>query len=100
VVGEKGYPSLPHSQAFDGPLRQIGPLAADSIKSKIQSIKPGQLTSPFVVRAADSTSNPKSTAESYFLVVQLDSKSGGGNGMTFQQELDQAKKQLGYKVYV
>lgn len=100
TVGEQAYPSLYHSQVFDGTLSTVGPLAAGSITSKINNIKPGQLTAPFVVRAQDSAYNPKSMTDSYYLVVQLDSKSGGTGNLTFQQELDQAKKQLGYKINV
>ncbi len=51
TVGEQAYPSLYHSQAFDGTRSQVGPLAASSITSKVNSIKPGQLTAPFVVQA-------------------------------------------------
>lgn len=100
VVGEKGYPTQQHSGPFNGPLEQIGLLAARSIRSEITSMKAGQFSKPFVVRSSDSLTDRKSTAESYFLVVRMDKASGGNSDMTFQQELAQAKKHFGYKVNV
>lgn len=99
VVGEKAYPSLSHSSTFDGPLSQIDLLNAYTIYQKVNAIKPGQTTGPFVVRVSSSMYDG-STAESYFLVVRLDSRSGGDGSMDFQQALAQAKQKLGYKVYV
>ncbi len=101
AVGEKSYYSTQqHSGSFNGPLKQIGLLVARSIRSRIASMKPGQLSQPFVVRASNSATDPNSTAESYFLVVRMDKISGGHNGMSFQLELAQAKKHYGYKVNV
>lgn len=100
VVGTKGYPTQSHSTSFNGSLSQNNLLSADSIRGKITSIKPGETTKPFVVRSSSSMYD-KSTAESYFLVVRLDKKSGGNNSNTsFPQLLSQKKQQLGYKVNV
>lgn len=101
MVGEKSYYSTQqHSGSFNGPLKQIGLLAAKSVRSKITSMKAGELSKPMIVRASNSATDQSSTAESYFLVVRMDKVSGGGNSMTFQQELAQAKKHYGYKVNV
>ncbi len=101
MVGENSYYSTQqHSSSFNGPLKQIGLLVARSIRGKITSMKPGQLSSPFVVRVSNSATDQNSTAESYFLVVRMDKVSGGGSDATFQQQLAQAKKHYGYKVNV
>lgn len=94
------YSTQQHSGSFNGPLKQIGLLVAKSIRSKVTSMKPGQLSAPFVVRASNSATDQNSTAESYYLVVRMDKVSGGDNSTTFQQELAQAKKHYGYKVNV
>lgn len=104
VVGEKAYASLSHSGAFDTSSTSVqrnGLLGAASIRQQISNIKPGQTSKPFAVRVSNSI-NPKSkaTAESYFLIVKMDSSAGGHSNVNFEQELDQAKQQLGYKVYV
>lgn len=100
VVGKKAYATQQHSSSFDGPLKQIGLLVARSIRTKVTSMKPGQLSQPFVVQVSDSATDQTSTAESYFLVVRMDKVSGGGSDMTFQQELAKAKKHFGYKINV
>ncbi len=100
VVGEKAYPTQTHSGLFDGPLSQNNALAVKSIRGKLQSIKLHKLTPPFAVKTQNSAYNKKSTVETYYLVVWLDSRSGGDSNLSFLQELAQAKKQLGYKVNV
>lgn len=101
VVGQNSfYSTQQHSGPFNGPIGQVGLLAAHSIRDKVTSMKAGTLSKPFVVRVSNSATDANSTAESYFLVVQMDKVSGGSNGMTFDQQLKQAKKQLGYKVNV
>lgn len=101
AVGEKAYPTLPHSGAFDtlSKSRRNGLIQTDSIRQKINDIKPGQTSKPFVVSVANSI-NDDSMAESYFLVVKIDSSAGGNSGMSFEQEIAQAKQKLDYKVYV
>lgn len=99
VVGEKAYDTLPHSSAFDTSLSPNAILSTRTIREKINSIKAGETTAPFVVRTSDSETG-NSTAESFFLVVQMDKTSGGNSKISFQQELTEAKKKLGYKVYV
>ena len=99
VVGEKAYPSQTHSGAFDGRISQINFLAAQSIRQKVTSIKPGQLTKPFVV-AVSASSTDDSTQDSYFLVVKMDKVSGGHGKISSEQAFQQAKTKLGYKVNV
>lgn len=93
------YSTQQHSGSFNGPLKQIGLLAARSIRSRVAAMKPGELSKPFVVRVSNSATDQNSTAESYYLVVRMDKVSGGSN-MSFQQELAQAKKHYGYKINV
>lgn len=101
MVGEKSYYSTQqHSGSFNGPLNQIGLLAARSIRGTVTGMKPGQLSKPFVVRVTNSSTDQNSTAESYFLVVRMDKTSGGESNITFQQELAQAKEHFGYRVNV
>lgn len=96
----KIYKNQPHSGDFDGPLNQYNAFSAPGLKQKIADMKPGEITKPFVVRVADSATDPSSTAESYFLVVRLDKASGGHSKVDFPQALQQAKKRMGYKVNV
>lgn len=101
-VGDRAYPTLTHSGSFDTSspyVRQNGLIQASSIQKQIHSIKPGQISKPFVVRVSNSIDGT-ATAESYFLVVKMDSSRGGNNGMSFAQELERAEKRLGYKVNV
>ncbi len=99
VVGEPAYPAQSHSGPFDGRISQVNLLAANSIRQKVIHIKPGQTTKPFAVPvSASSTDN--SMQDSYFLVVEMDQISGGHGTTSFQQELQQAQKKLGYKVNV
>ena len=100
VVGKEAYVTQQHSGSFSGTLGQIGLLSARSIRSKLSAMKAGQLSEPFVVRVSNSSTDSSSTAESYFLVVQMDKVSGGSSGMTFEQQLAQSKKSLGYKINV
>lgn len=99
VVGEKAYPSQAHSGAFNGRLSQINLLSAMSIRQKLRNIKPGETTMPFAVPVSASSSNG-SLQDAYYLVVKMDNVSGGHGKVDFQQELQQAKKKLGYKVNV
>jgi len=99
VVGLKGYATQTQSGTFNGPLDQNGLLSATSIRKYMESLKPGQITKPFVVRSSSSMYD-KSTAESYYLMVELDKKSGGNSKISFSQELSQAKKKYGYKINV
>lgn len=95
------YLSQPHSTAFDGPLSQISLLSAPTIRDKLTSMKAGELSEPFAVAVSNSATDPKSTVESYFLLVKMDQVPGGkSTDMTFQQELAKDKKQLGYKINV
>jgi hypothetical protein len=101
-VGEYAYGALPHSGAFDtsspyqGRNSLIGPAAA---VGQIRKMKPGQISKPFVVSVSNSFET-KSSAESYFLVIRLDSASGGQSDLSFAEYLAQAKHKLDYKIYV
>jgi len=99
VVGEQAYPTQTHSGQFDGRLSQINLLAAQSIRKKVTNIKQGETTRPFVVPVSASSTND-SLQDSYYLVVQMDQVSGGHGKVSFEQELQQAKKKLGYKINV
>lgn len=99
VVGESAYQTLSHSGSFDTSKNQASLLQPVSAQEQIRGLKAGQISKPFVVRVSDSADG-NSTAESYFLVVKMDSISGNPNGMSFDQYLAQEQKQLGYKVYV
>lgn len=99
VVGLEGYATQTQSGTFSGSLNQNGLLGATSIRPYLESLKPGQITKPFVVRASSSM-HDKSTAESYYLMIELDKKSGGTSKVSFSQELNQAKKKYGYKINV
>lgn len=100
VVGEKAYPTQSHSESFDGPLSQSNLLNAKSIRHKLQNVKLHKVTSPFVVKTPNSAYDKNSTAATYYLVVRIDERSGGGYDMNFPKELAQAKKELGYKINV
>lgn len=101
-VGEAGYPTLTHSGQFDtsSPYSAQGKLIqTKSIQPKIQAMRAGEISKPFVVKVSNAIDN-SSTAESYFLVVHMKSTSGGNHSTSFNEELMQYKKQLGYKVNV
>lgn len=99
VVGEKAYPALSHSGSFDTSIESNGLVVVDSTKPTLNQLNSGDISKPFVVRVSNSA-NDDSTAESYFLVVQMDEKSGGGGNADFSQYIEEAKQRLGYKIYV
>ena len=99
-IGEKAYPSLPHSGSFDtsnGP--NYAALKPASIRQKINDIRDGEMTKPFVVRVGNSLEGD-STAESYFLVLDMEKSSHSYTSVYFTQYLEQAKQKYGYKIYV
>lgn len=98
VVGEKIYPALSHSGSFNTSISSNGLVVLDSTKPTLNQLNSGDISKPFVVKVSNSANND-STAESYFLVVQMDEKSGGGN-TDFSQYIEEAKQRLGYKIYV
>lgn len=99
-IGLKAYPSLSHSGLFDTSSAPNPVLSVVSIRQKINSIKAGETTKPFVVRVGVSLGDPNKTAESYFLVVKIDETSGSYTGENFSQYLEQVKTRLGYEVNV
>lgn len=99
VLGKKAYSSLPHSGSFDTSKELNGTLWAASIRQRVNNLKAGETTKPFVVRVANST-DAKTTVESYFLVVRMDETSGSYSGMDFKDYLEQSQQRLGYKVNV
>lgn len=99
VVGKKAYPSLSHSGSFDTSINPNGLVVVNSSREILNQLTTGEISKPFVVRASNSSSDKNSTAESYFLVVQLDQKSGGGN-TDFDKYIEEAKQRLGYKLYI
>lgn len=99
VVGETEYPSLPHSGSFDTSLASDGLINSEFVKQQINEIAPGQISEPFAVKVSNSV-DYDSFIDSYFLVIKLDESSGGRDGIDFQQELEQAKDELRYEVYV
>ncbi len=104
-VGLKAYQTLPHSGPFDTSNIYLGAnalIAPQSIQAIMGDMKAGQLSKPFVVGVSNSLAGTgtQSTTDSYYLVVQMDSTVGGHSGLSYSQYLAQAKKKLGYKVYV
>jgi hypothetical protein len=100
-IGINMYPSLSHSGPFDtSKYINSSLLVPPSALQQIQKLKPGQTSKPFVVTVTSTVGNDNESFDSYFLVVRMDSSNGGGSNMTFVQELTQAKKKLGYKIYV
>lgn len=100
LLGTKAYKTLPHSGSFDTTYATNPVINVESIRQKINEIKPGEITEPFVVRVGNSLGGD-TTAESYFLVVQMDKSSGGGGiGMEPGQYIEEAKKRLGYEIYI
>lgn len=101
TLGQGMYSSLSHSGPFDTSKAPVPLFAPDSAQQKLRQIKPGQTSKPFVVSVTNSVGmNSDQTFESYFLVVRMDSSAGGNNDLNFQQQLQQAKQRLGYKVNV
>jgi hypothetical protein len=98
LVGEKAYPTLSHSGPFDTTFDTRTFLNNKSIRDQIGELKTGELTKPVAIKVVNSM-NGDSLAESYFLSVLLDEVSGGGN-KDFATYLDEAKKRLGYGVYI
>jgi hypothetical protein len=100
-IGTNMYPSLSHSGPFDTAKNlNSSVLVPTSAQVQIQKLKAGQTSKPFVVTVVSTVGNENKSFESYYLVVRMDSSSGGGSTQTFVQEVTQAKKKLGYKVYV
>ena len=103
TLGMNAYQTLPHSGSFDTSNIYLGAtalIAPQSIQQKIKDMKAGQLSAPFVVSVNNSLTGQKSTTDSYYLVVKMDSTAGGSSGLSYDQYLTQAKKQFGYKIYV
>lgn len=99
TIGKNAYETLTHSGSFDTSNLAGNLLAPESAQEQISKLKPGETSKPFIVRVPSSDSD-NSTAESYYLIVQMDSRQGGGNNkQDFDSYLSQAKKRLGYKIY-
>lgn len=98
TIGTNMYPALSHSGPFDTAKAEQPLFIAPSAQAKVSTLKDGQVTKPFVV----SVYNPSTgqNFESYFLVVRMDSTSGGHATGSFSQYLTQSKKRLDYKVNV
>ncbi len=99
IVGKKVYPTLGHSGMFDTASEPFELIDINSIRQNGKLLQTGQTSGPFIVRASDSE-NGDSTAESYFVIINLDSASGGGAKTGFKQYIEEAKKRLEYNVYV
>jgi hypothetical protein len=102
-VGLKAYQTLSHSGPFNTSnvyLGATGLIMPKSIQSKINNMKAGQLSAPFVVRVSNSLRDKNVTTDSYYLVVQMDSTKSSHSGLTVNQYFAQAKKRLGYMIYV
>jgi hypothetical protein len=95
VVGKSVYPTLAHSGAFDTSQGSL----SGFVDINSLNIKAGQTSKPFVIKASDSADG-KSTVESYYMIVRLDSAQGGGAKIGFKSYIEQSKERLGYKVYV
>lgn len=101
TLGQSMYSSLSHSGAFDTSKAPVPLFAPVSAQQQLRQIKPGQTSKPFVVSVTNSVGlNSDQTFESYFLVVRMDSSAGGKTDLNFQQQLQQTKQRLGYKVNV
>jgi len=100
TLGENMYSSLSHSGPFDASRAPISLFAPASAQEQLSKLKKGQISKPFVVSVTNSVGTDGQTFESYFLVVRMDSTAGGKSGVGFQEELQQAKQRLGYKVNV
>jgi hypothetical protein len=100
TIGTNMYPSLSHSGPFDASKAPISLFTPASAQEQLSKIKAGQISKPFVVSVTDSVGTDGQTFESYFLVVKMDSTAGGKSGVGFQEELQQAKQRLGYKINV
>lgn len=100
IIGLRMYPSLSQSGPFDTSKAPVSLFTPSSAQQQLRTMKPGQTSKPFVVKVTNTVGNKNQTFESYFLVVKMDSSSGGKSSANFQQELQQAKKQFGYKVNV
>ncbi len=98
VVGTKPYPALSHSGPFDTSKDAQPLFTAPGVQKTINGLKAGQTSKPFVVSVYSAGTGK--TNDSYFLVVRMDSRSGGSDTGDFSQYLTQAKKRLGYHIYV
>jgi hypothetical protein len=101
TLGQGMYSSLSHSGPFNTSEAPVPLFAPASAQQQLRQIKPGQTSKPFAVSVTNSVgANSDQTFESYFLVVRMDSSAGGKSDVGFQQQLQQAKQRLGYKVNV
>lgn len=100
ILGLRMYGTLSQSGPFDTSRAPVSLFTPPSAQQQLRNIKPGQISKPFVVKVTNTVGNKNQSFESYFLVVKMDSSSGGQSSANFQQELQQAKKQFGYKVNV
>lgn len=98
-IGTNMY-SLTHSGPFDTSKATNSLLVPYSAMQQINKLKAGQTSRPFAVTVTTTVGSSNDSFESYFLVVRLDSKYGGGSYMSTLQKIDQAKDKLGYKIYV
>jgi len=98
VGTSSAYRTLTHSGSFDTSTGINGLIETASIHQRISNIKPGELAEPFAVKVSNSIDDDSMT-ESYFLVIQMDKSSPGGT-MQFDKYLEEAKRRLGYEIYV
>lgn len=100
-IGEQAYQSSLHSGTFDNtknlPVNDV--VLNESALSQITKFKPGEISKPFIVKVSDSAypTSKQSTAEAYFLIVQLDKSKPGVPG-SFDTYISKAKNRLGYKI--
>lgn len=102
-VGDNAYQTLPQSGPFDSSNASMPGtylISPPSIQKKLANMKTGQLSAPFAVRVGNSWYDKKVTTESYYLVVRMDYTKGSHSGLPFNQYLEKAKKQYGYKINV
>jgi hypothetical protein len=96
VVGESMYPALSHSGPFDTSKAAEPLFTPPAAQNEARKLKAGQTSKPLLVKVS---TNDKTDVESYFLVIRMDSKSGGQT-ISFGDYLSEAKQNLGYKVNV
>jgi hypothetical protein len=94
VVGEKAYPTQPHSGSFDTSSGYGSFITIPSTYAKVKTIKAGTTSKPFI--GGDTNGNGTGL---YYLIVHMD-ESRGGSDVPFNQYVKQSKQKFGYKINV
>lgn len=102
-LGSDVLPTVVHSGDFNAVDKtNINNLLATNtqVTAQLDSLKPGQVSKPFIYKVNSSTNNPQQLADGYWIIVRLDTKTTKLAGYdSFDALITAYKKKLNYKTY-